>query len=287
MKQKNIEIEEQLHEVRFADSKQIKNKFLSKFRKPQSLEVYNQIKKIPFQLSQEFHDNELKCKLCKDFYIKFTIASCGHSFCYYCIFEYLLKSHKCPFCHTVLKGLQFIYCKTIDQFIENSKILKNNSTILNRKKDFKEWKLKRKITNFKQGDSLDILDTEHIWCVGQIIEIKNQKEMLVHYKGWNKAYDEYIPISSPRLSPLGLFTNRTDILLYQPSLNENAMSNYVRQIASQNQDNDQFNYLILQQQTSNSNIILAIESPSRNTLSNLLQLVIIIREIRDELHNES
>ncbi|CAD8064026.1 unnamed protein product [Paramecium sonneborni] len=287
MKQKNIEIEEQLREVRFADSKQIKNKFLSKFRKQQSLEVYNQIRKNPFQLSQEFHSNELKCKLCQDYFIKFTITSCGHSFCYYCIFEHLLKSHKCPCCQTGLKGLELIYCKTIDQFIQNSKILENNSTILNRKKEFKEWKLKKKIKNVKQGDSLDVLDTEHIWCVGQIMNIRNQKEMLVHYQGWNKAYDEYISISSPRLSPLGLFTNRTDILLYQPSMNENAMSNYVRQIASQNQDNDLFNYLILQQQTSNSNIILAIESPGRNTLSSLLQLVIIIREIHDELHNES
>ncbi|CAD8150769.1 unnamed protein product [Paramecium octaurelia] len=283
MKQQNIEIEEELREARFASYQQIKNKFLSKFRKKQSLETYNQIRKNPLQLSQEFHQSELKCKLCKNYYVKFTIAQCGHSFCYYCIFEHLLKSHKCPCCQNILKGLQFIYCKTIDQFIQNSKLLQNNQTILNRKKEFKEWKMKKKITNFKLGDSLDVLDTEHIWCVGQIINMRNQKEMLVHYKGWDKVYDEYISISSPRLSPLGLFTDRTDILLYQSSPNDNAMSNYVRQI----EENDQLNYLILQQQISNSNIILAIESPTNNTLQSLLQLVVIIREIHDEFHNDS
>ncbi|CAD8050855.1 unnamed protein product [Paramecium primaurelia] len=287
MRQKNITIQEELREVRFADIKQIKNKFLQKFRKPQNIEVYNQIRKTPFQLSETFHEIALKCRLCKNYYIKFTITQCGHSFCYYCIFEHLLKSHRCPCCQTTLKGLQFIYCNTIDQFIKNSNVLIKNSTIINKKKEFKEWKLKKKITNFNLGDTLDVLDTEHIWCVGQIINIRNQKEMLVHFQGWNKVYNEFIQISSPRLSPLGLFTNRSDILLYQPSLNENSMSNYVRQIGTQNQENDTFNFLIIQQQTQNSNFILAIESPNSNTLSSLLQLVIIIREIQEELHNET
>ncbi|CAK65790.1 unnamed protein product (macronuclear) [Paramecium tetraurelia] len=287
MKQQSIIFEEELRQVQFSDSKSIKNKFLQKMRKPQNLDGYNQMRKIPFQLSEAFHENRLKCILCKDYYIKFTIAQCGHSFCYYCIFEQLLKSHRCPCCQTVLKGLHFIQCHTIDEFIKNSKVLVKNSTIPSRKKQFKEWKLKKKITNFNIGDTLDVLDTEHIWCVGSIINILNQKEILIHFQGQNKAYNEYIPISSPRLSPLGLFTNRTDILLYYPSQDENSMFNQIRQIGSQNQENELYNYLIIQQQTANSNIILAVEQPNRIGLQSLLQLVVFIREIQDELYNET
>ena len=43
-----------------------------------------------------------------------------------------------------------------------------------------------------------------------------QKEPLiaVHYEGWNKYYDEFLPLSSPRLAPLGYYTNREDIPKY-------------------------------------------------------------------------
>lgn len=73
------------------------------------------------------------------------------------------------------------------------------------------------------GMELDVLDTEHIWCVGTIRGIIHNKvpQILIHYNGWNKIYDEYISYNSPRLSPLGLYTRRKgiiyiyiDILLY-------------------------------------------------------------------------
>ena len=45
---------------------------------------------------------------------------------------------------------------------------------------------------------------------------------MMHFKGWNKYYDEILPITSPRLSPLGLYTNRDDIPRYEIK-NNNAM----------------------------------------------------------------
>jgi hypothetical protein len=44
-------------------------------------------------------------------------------------------------------------------------------------------------------------------------------ELLIHYQGWNKIYDEILELSSPRLAPLGYFTSREDIPRY--ALNEN------------------------------------------------------------------
>jgi hypothetical protein len=64
---------------------------------------------------------------------------------------------------------------------------------------------------FELGQEVDVLDTEYIWCRGTIREVVNRKkrsQVLVHYEGWNKVYDEYITQNSYRLAPLGLFTNR-------------------------------------------------------------------------------
>lgn len=39
-------------------------------------------------------------------------------------------------------------------------------------------------------------------------------ELLIHYQGWNKIYDEILDVSSPRLAPLGFYTAREDIPRY-------------------------------------------------------------------------
>jgi hypothetical protein len=48
---------------------------------------------------------------------------------------------------------------------------------------------------FEEGQEIDILDSEYIWCKGQIKEVVNKGKdpsVLVHYDGWHKMYDEYI-----------------------------------------------------------------------------------------------
>ena len=67
---------------------------------------------------------------------------------------------------------------------------------------------------------LDILDTEHIWCVAQV-ELKIQSAelehplLMVHYEGWTRKYDEFIMMDSKRIAPAGLYTNRRDIPRYR------------------------------------------------------------------------
>ncbi|CAD8149768.1 unnamed protein product [Paramecium pentaurelia] len=285
----NKEYEKELKQVMFTDQQQLKTKIISKLRKPSIKYDYNKKRLSIFELDRKFKEENLRCITCSDYFQKFTLTFCGHSFCYLCIFEHLLKSHKCPSCLTTIKGLQFIYCKTIDGFIQSQVVIssqKNNEQYLSRKKDLKVWKAKKKIQTFNIGDLVDILDTEHIWCVGKILNIiqkKKENQILVHYEGWNKVYDECISIQSPRLSSKGLFTNRKDILLYQPSFNQNTMQNYIRQLEhQQTQQTSLLNYLIFQQQNQNQNYIMAIESADRSTLSNLLSLVIYIREMSND-----
>jgi hypothetical protein len=48
------------------------------------------------------------------------------------------------------------------------------------------------------------------------IESPNRMPLLIiHYEGWNKYYDEIVPINSPRIAPFGLYTSREDIPKYQ------------------------------------------------------------------------
>ncbi|CAD8063288.1 unnamed protein product [Paramecium sonneborni] len=276
----NIEYQKELKTAKFTDEQQLKIKLISKLRKPSIEHYYNSMKQNIFELDGQFIEKNLRCKLCQDYFQKFTITFCGHSFCYLCIFEHLLKSHKCPCCFATIKGLQFVYCKTIDNFIQSQVIISSQKHIDNyysRKQVLKEWKAKKKIYNFNIGDLIDVLDSEHIWCVGKILNIKQKKEnqILIHYQGYNKVYDEYISMQSPRLSTLGLFTNRKDILLYQPSLNEDLLSNYLRYLEQlQSHQTSFINYLILQRQNQNQNLIFTFESTGRNTISNLFSLII-------------
>lgn len=73
------------------------------------------------------------------------------------------------------------------------------------------------------GERLDVRDTEYIWCRGFILNVYRKgdtvTELLIHYQGWNKIYDEILEINSPRLAPLGFYTNREDIPRY--ALNDN------------------------------------------------------------------
>jgi hypothetical protein len=39
--------------------------------------------------------------------------------------------------------------------------------------------------------------------------------ILVHYEGWSRKYDEYMLLNSPKLAPLGTYTDRTDIPRYR------------------------------------------------------------------------
>lgn len=80
------------------------------------------------------------------------------------------------------------------------------------------WSLCYRVEKVEVGQKLDVRDTEYIWCIGTVkvkIESPNRDTVVViHYDGWNKYFDEILPLSSSRVSPLGLYTKREDIPRY-------------------------------------------------------------------------
>jgi len=54
-----------------------------------------------------------------------------------------------------------------------------------------------------------------------IIEsIQREPILAIHYEGWNMWYDEFLPMSSPRLARLGFYTSRDDIPKYQMKMKD-------------------------------------------------------------------
>lgn len=96
------------------------------------------------------------------------------------------------------------------------------------------WQEKRRM-NLREitvGDRVDVRDTEYIWCVGRIVTLYRKagqpSELLIHYLGWNKIYDEILEVHSPRVAPFGFYTSREDIPRYALSEADENYYSYVR-----------------------------------------------------------
>lgn len=76
------------------------------------------------------------------------------------------------------------------------------------------------------GEKIDVRDTGYIWCkatVTMIVEAIGKDPILaVHYDDWNRWYDEFLPINSPRLARYGFYTSRDDIPKYKMKLTNKA-----------------------------------------------------------------
>jgi hypothetical protein len=83
---------------------------------------------------------------------------------------------------------------------------------------------------------LDVRDTEYIWCRGTIkmkIETPNRDPLIiVHYEGWNRYYDEVLPINSNRIAPAGLYSAREDIPRYQLKTENSMQGQIINRISS-------------------------------------------------------
>ena len=121
-----------------------------------------------------------------------------------------------------------IQCTLVDFTIEHiltkayqseSSMLKELKAWQKRRKKYFKWKESHKLKNVKIGDRIDVRDTEYIWCTGAVEKILKSKYnypdlLYVHYDGWNRCYDEYIPGDSERVAPLTFYTSRSDIPKY-------------------------------------------------------------------------
>lgn len=78
------------------------------------------------------------------------------------------------------------------------------------------------------GGKLDVLDSKAIWCVGKIVasyeNTGHANTLLITYVGWGKVFDEFICAKSPRLAPLGFYTQRKDFPHYVVSTTQSVRS---------------------------------------------------------------
>ncbi|XP_025196647.1 E3 ubiquitin-protein ligase RNF8-like [Melanaphis sacchari] len=73
------------------------------------------------RLNDEFHtmrlnDEDYKCRICLEVFIKPILTNCSHMFCEYCIDIWLSKSDKCPTCHVIMDD--YSYCLNMGNFIK-------------------------------------------------------------------------------------------------------------------------------------------------------------------------
>ncbi len=55
--------------------------------------------------------------------------------------------------------------------------------------------------DYKLSNYIDAKDTLNEWCVGQIVDTDEKKNLFkVHFEGWSSRHDEVSPIYSPTLT---------------------------------------------------------------------------------------
>lgn len=166
--------------------------------------------------------DSLRCKLCKELILKCRTTVCGHSFCHRCIAERLYLKKQCPTCQKDFKkNFQLCSVKLLDHAVWlalDSPEAKCHFS--KRLSDYNLWRDIRTVFQSSPGQQLDVLDSELIWCKATV-ELKIQTSELaapllwIHFEGWSRKYDEFIPQSSERVAPLGLFTSRNDLPRYK------------------------------------------------------------------------
>ena len=79
--------------------------------------------------------------------------------------------------------------------------------------------MSKKVDKLETGMKIDVRDTGYIWCTGVVTMIVESAEkepiLAVHYEEWNRWYDEFLPVNSPRIARHGFYTGRDDIPKYK------------------------------------------------------------------------
>ena len=82
-----------------------------------------ELKKTNEKLVKEKEDNfrelaetQLQCAVCREPYVEATSINCGHTYCNYCISEWMKNKTNCPVCRTDIK--QTVKCKVLDEYLD-------------------------------------------------------------------------------------------------------------------------------------------------------------------------
>lgn len=168
------------------------------------------------------------CTICMDYMVGAKMLQCGHCFCDQWISFWFLREKGCPICRDKIRDEKNVDCSIVDFTIENilTRAYQKDSSIRSelknwqtRRDKYQDWKESHNLKAVKIGDRIDVRDTEYIWWTGAVEKILKSKYnwadlLYIHYDGWNRCYDEYIPADSDRVAPLNIYTSRSDIPKY-------------------------------------------------------------------------
>lgn len=167
-------------------------------------------------------EEPLRCPICLELLVEPATTPCGHAFCGGCIEQHrVFMRGSCPVCRGGLTGTGANFpCEFLARAaqVEADKLdVVSRAAFLGRIEARRELAESRKPGKLEEGARLDVLDTENIWCVGEVIKVLPNKNhastLLIHYAGWDRAYDEFICENSSRLATLGFYTQRTGSMI--------------------------------------------------------------------------
>ncbi|KAM6185104.1 E3 ubiquitin-protein ligase RNF8 [Rhynchocyon petersi] len=92
-------------------------------------------------------ENELQCIICSEFFIEAVTLNCAHSFCSYCISEWMKRKNECPICrkHITSKTHSLVLDNCISKMVDNlsSEVRDRRIVLLKERKDPEERRERR------------------------------------------------------------------------------------------------------------------------------------------------
>lgn len=66
------------------------------------------VKEIVVREDEDTRSGGLQCGLCKDMTMECTLTRCGHTFCWTCVTEWVVKRPQCPMCRSTVNPEQLV-----------------------------------------------------------------------------------------------------------------------------------------------------------------------------------
>ena len=163
----------------------------------------------------------------------------------------------------------------------NKNNINNSSSSLNNNNKTNEYNLNFYDLNKRElqiGEWVDVKDTVENWLDAQVIDKNDsKKEVLIHYNGWNRRWDEWLPMNSPKIMPFRYHTRQTVITEYTspfPNKRPNILKFHEKNndnfldIFSEIKDVNNLVFNLVEKINENNNINFNIENNNLNNNNN-------------------
>lgn len=84
-------------------------------------------------------ENELQCIICSEYFIEAVTLNCAHSFCSYCINEWMKRKVECPICRKDIKSKtpSLVLDNCISKMVDNlsSEVKERRTDLIKRRKE--------------------------------------------------------------------------------------------------------------------------------------------------------